>query len=216
VEEKITHFQRLSLKPTSENDKGSRMDRLSPPGHRLGVIIETTRLRLRPYLDDDLDRLVALAGNWEVARWLTSMPHPYKASHGRRWITHVRAAHQAGKPLSFAIALRTSDQLIGGGGLDGAGGDGGGGPALGYWLGQPYWGAGYGREALAAIIQYGFHTLKLETIQAIAAPDNLASQSILRACGLAKAAEIDLVTPMRTRTMRASLFRISRREYAPE
>jgi RimJ/RimL family protein N-acetyltransferase len=62
---------------------------------------------------------------------------------------------------SFAIALKKTDRLIGGIGLDGSTGDGSEEPALGYWLGQPYWGDGYAREAAAAVIDYGFRTLGL-------------------------------------------------------
>jgi len=41
-----------------------------------GVVIETARLRIRSYRDDDLADLVALAGNWEIARWVGTIPHP--------------------------------------------------------------------------------------------------------------------------------------------
>jgi RimJ/RimL family protein N-acetyltransferase len=88
-----------------------------------------------------------------------------------------------------------------------------GSPRWGYWLGQPYWGRGFGREAVAAIIDHGFRTLGLETVRACTDPANVASQRILEACGLRKVAEIDLVTPMRLGARRAPLFRLSRQEY---
>ena len=125
----------------------------------------------------------------------------------------MRREHATGRPRTFAIALKSTDRLIGGGGLDGSGGDGSEEPALGYWLGQPYWRRGFGREAAAAVIDYGFRTLGLETIRAVADPANVASQKILQACGLRKVAEIDLVTPTRLGARRAPLFRISRRDY---
>jgi hypothetical protein len=50
------------------------------------------------------------------------------------------------------------DRLIGGVGLDGTTGDSSEEPALGYWVGQPYWGNGYAREATAALIDYRFRT----------------------------------------------------------
>jgi hypothetical protein len=39
-----------------------------------GVVIETARLRIRSLCEDDLAELVALIGNWEVARWVSSVP----------------------------------------------------------------------------------------------------------------------------------------------
>jgi RimJ/RimL family protein N-acetyltransferase len=134
------------------------------------VQIETARLRLRAHRDDDLAELVLLAGDWEVARWLAMMPHPYGESDGRDWIALVREDHATGRPRRFAIALKDTDQLIGGVGLDGSTGDKSEEPALGYWLGEPYWGRGYAREAVAAVLDYGLRILGLATIRAYTGP----------------------------------------------
>ena len=174
------------------------------------TVIETPRLRLRPFRDGDLADLVALAGNRAVSRWLAAMPNPYAEAHGRDWIAHVRRDHAGGRPRSFAIALKAFDRLIGGGGLDGHPGDASTEPALGYWLGEPYWGKGYGREAVAALIDYGFRVLGLETIRAHADPANRASQKLLLDCGLKRAGEIHLVQPTHHGATRAPLFRIAR------
>jgi 8-oxo-dGTP diphosphatase len=98
-------------------------------------VIETGRLRMRSLRDGDLKDLVALAGNWQVARWLATMPHPYTDADGREWITRVRQDHATGLPRRFAIALKETDILIGGVGLDGSTGDESEEPALGYWVG---------------------------------------------------------------------------------
>jgi RimJ/RimL family protein N-acetyltransferase len=44
--------------------------------------IEKARLRIRCYCDDDLAELVLLAANWEIARWVGTMPHPYTEPAG--------------------------------------------------------------------------------------------------------------------------------------
>jgi ribosomal-protein-alanine N-acetyltransferase len=106
--------------------------------------------------------------------------------------------------------LKETDRLIGGVGLDGNTGDGSDEPALGYWLGQPYWGNGYAREAAAAVIVYGFRTLGLKTIRAYTDPGNAASQKVLLQCGLKQVGEIELLTPTHHGERRAPLFRISR------
>ena len=138
----------------------------TPSAGATGVIVETERLRMRAHRDDDLADLVVLAGNWEIVRWVGTVPHPYSEADGREWIARVRENHATGRPRRFAIALKETDRLIGGVGLDGSTGDGSEEPALGYWLGQPYWGNGYAREAAAAVIDYGFRTLGLEPIRA--------------------------------------------------
>lgn len=175
-----------------------------------GIVIETARLRIRALRDDDAGRLLRLIGTWEVARWLSNVPHPYTDADGRAWIDLVRKDHETGRPTRFAIALKDDDGLIGGAGLDGDAGDGSTEPSLGYWLGQPYWGNGYAREAVAAIIQYGFATLGTESIRAYTDPSNTPSQKVLVHCGLANAGEIELLQPTRHGARRAPLFRILR------
>jgi RimJ/RimL family protein N-acetyltransferase len=181
------------------------------------VVIETRRLRMRALRDDDLAELVTLINNWEVARWVSSVPHPYTEAYGREWIARVREDHATGRPLRFAIALKETDRLIGGVGLDGSTGDDSEEPALGYWLGQPHWGNGYAREAVTAVIDYGLRHLGMETIRAYTDPGNLASQKVLLHCGLKKVGEIELAKPTRQGARRAPLFRIGRvgcRNYA--
>jgi RimJ/RimL family protein N-acetyltransferase len=172
--------------------------------------IETARLRIRCHRDDDLAHLVALVGNWEVARWVSLMPHPYTEQDSRYWIELVKTDHATGEPRRFAVALKENDRLIGGIGLDGYSADGSTEPALGYWLGEPYWGNGYAGEAVAAVIDYGFRHLGFETIRAYTDPSNARSQRVLLRAGFKEAGEIDLITPTRHGGRRAPLFRISR------
>ncbi len=174
-----------------------------------GVIIESARLRLRSLQDDDLAELVDLIGNWEVARWVSNVPYPYSEADGREWTALVQQDHATGRPRRFAIAMKETDQIVGGVGLDGSTGDESDEPSLGYWLGQPYWGKGYGREAVAAVIDYGFRILGMETIRAYTDPGNVRSQKVLRHCGLVHVGEIKLTKATRHGARRAPLFRIS-------
>lgn len=175
------------------------------------VVIETNRLRMRALHDGDLADLVTLANNWQVARWVSTMPHPYSEADGREWIARVQQDHATGRPRRFAIALKQTDRLIGGVGLDGSTGDESEEPALGYWLGEPYWGNGYAREAVAAVIDYGLRTLGMSTIRAYTDPSNLASQRVLLHCGLKHVGEIELTKLTRHSARRTPLFRISAR-----
>jgi 8-oxo-dGTP diphosphatase len=170
---------------------------------------------LRSHRDEDLVDLVALINDWEIARWVSSVPNPYAEADGREWIARVQQDHAASQPRRFAIAITKTDRLIGGVGLDGSTSDASAEPALGYWLGRPYWGNGYAREAVAAVIDYGLRTLDLETIRAYTDPSNLASQKVLLRCGLAKVGEIELIRPTRNGARHAPLFRISQQVPAP-
>jgi RimJ/RimL family protein N-acetyltransferase len=182
-------------------------------GKTSGVMIETARLRIRSLRDDDLADLVMLINNWQLARWTASVPYPYTEADGRTWIALVQQDQASGLPRSFAVALKKTDRLIGGVGLDGSAGDESEEHALGYWIGQPYWDNGYGREAVAAIIDYGFRTLGIETIRAHTDPSNTPSQKVLLYCGLKNVGEIQLTKPTRHGARRAPLFRITREDF---
>ena len=179
------------------------------PGNVPGIVIETARLRLRLLRDPDLAELVRLINDWEVARWVSNVPHPYTEADGREFMALMRQNHATGRPQRFTIALKETDRLVGGVGLDGDRGRDTDEAALGYWLGQPYWRRGYAREAVAALIEYGFRTLGLKTIRAYSDPANARSQTVLLSCGLAHVAEIVLPKPTRNGAQRAPLFRIT-------
>jgi len=132
---------------------------------------------MRSLRDDDLIDLVTLAGNWQIARWLATMPHPYTEAHGREWIARVQQDHATGPPRRFAIALNETDRLIGGIGLDGSTGDESEEPALGYWLGQPHWGNGYAREAVGAMKAEERRTSKVARSRRAATPHGRRSPS---------------------------------------
>ena len=46
------------------------------PADHPDIALETARLRLRSLREDDLANLIALIDNWEVARWVSRVPHP--------------------------------------------------------------------------------------------------------------------------------------------
>lgn len=53
----------------------------------------------------------------------------------------------------------------------------------GYYFARRYWGQGYGKEALAAVLDFGFGALGLNRIEAMVYPENVASSALLRSLG---------------------------------
>jgi [ribosomal protein S5]-alanine N-acetyltransferase len=144
-------------------------------------VLETERLTLRAFRTDDAPRVQRLAGDEAVAR-TTFLPYPYNAGHAESWIRHQEEDYLAGRLTNFAIELRATEELIGSIGLMLE-------PAyrhaqLGYWLGVPYWGQGYGTEAAKAVVAYGFNNLQLHRIYAAHFSNNPASGRILIKLGM--------------------------------
>lgn len=146
----------------------------------------TSRLELRPPRRDDAPRLQSLCGNWKVARMLEAVPHPYPDGLAESFIADQTAQRESGEAFVFAIALAEdaadapAGELIGVIGLE-RGGDGI--YAVGYWLGEPWWGRGYISEAAKRVIQFAFEDLRVEKLRSAHFADNPASGRILRKCG---------------------------------
>ena len=54
---------------------------------------------------------------------------------------------------------------------------------LGYYIGAPYAGQGYMREALMLVSEYAFHDLELHRLEANIQPQNLVSIALARSVG---------------------------------
>ena len=87
-----------------------------------------------------------------------------------------------GELVNFAIVRRADNALLGAIGLrinqqhTHA--------ELGYWIGQPYWNAGYCTEAAHAVVAYGFEGLKLHRIHASHMTRNPASGRVMQKIGM--------------------------------
>jgi ribosomal-protein-alanine N-acetyltransferase len=140
--------------------------------------LETARLRLREYLESDIEELVPLIGAREVAATTLRISHPYTEQDAKAFLVLVQ---EPGR-LWLAISLRGDGRQIGGIGLtvdqqhQHA--------ELGYWLGAPYWGKGYATEAAREMLRYGFEDLCLHRIYASHFKHNPASGRVLVKLGM--------------------------------
>jgi ribosomal-protein-alanine N-acetyltransferase len=143
-------------------------------------IIEDARIRLRPMRADDAPALFVLHGNQAVMRYWSTTAWTSPAAA----LAHLEhaAAVTADGALPWAIALRETDELIGGVTLFNistthrrA--------ELGYSLAQAYWGQGIAIEAVRLGLGYAFDTLGLERVEADTDPRNLPSRRMLERLG---------------------------------
>jgi [ribosomal protein S5]-alanine N-acetyltransferase len=162
-------------------------DRHGRPAKRAAILsaiptLETARLLLRPFELADAPQVQRLAGAWEVANTMLTLPHPYPDGAAKRWIaTHAKAARK-GKILNLAVCLKDG-MLIGGVSLMGFDTDHRRGE-LGYWIGKEYWGQGYCSEAAGALVRFGFERLGLNRIYGQHMSRNAASGRVLQKIGL--------------------------------
>ena len=145
-------------------------------------VLETARLRLRPYAPADAPRLQQLAGDPAVAATTLNIPHPYPDGAAEAWIGAHAAKWAAHTELVLATTLMGTGELLGSVGLtiqeehEKA--------ELGYWVGVPHWNRGYATEAVRAVIAWGFATLGLSRIQAHHFAETPASGRVMAKAGM--------------------------------
>lgn len=142
--------------------------------------VETRRLTLRPYRDDDVDALYRIQGDREAMRFT------YWAPSRQECEERLRAYAALAGRLGFApwtVVLRNGSRVIGWGGLNIDPFDPGWGPEVAYFLHPTCWGRGLATEIVQASLEHGFLDCNLDVIGAFARAENLASIRVLEKCG---------------------------------
>jgi RimJ/RimL family protein N-acetyltransferase len=142
----------------------------------------TDRLVLREFTLEDASEVQRLVGQWEVARMMSNVPHPYEDGMAEEWIATHRPAFEAGERLTFAVVLREGGTLIGSITLHLNAQDEN--AELAYWIGKPYWRQGYCTEAAKELVRYGFEDLGLHRIHSNHFGSNLASGKVMQKVGM--------------------------------
>jgi RimJ/RimL family protein N-acetyltransferase len=138
--------------------------------------LDTPRLHLRPPVEQDAAAIVAIAGDWEVARRLARVPHPYTDADVRFFLDQV-----VPNEPTWAILCRETSQLIGMISLapdtDGRSAE------LGYYIARDHWGRGFATEAARAIIEVGIESFGFPKLNSGYHTDNPASGRVLAKLG---------------------------------
>jgi ribosomal-protein-alanine N-acetyltransferase len=141
--------------------------------------LETERLLLRPPLASDIPAFVPLIGDFEVAKNLSRVPHPYQESDAQEFLDRMVQARASGTDFNFAITRKSDGAYMGACGVHLRSGP----FEFGYWLGKPFWGMGYATEAARRLVSFAFEDLKITELIAGWFHDNPASGRVLEKLG---------------------------------
>jgi RimJ/RimL family protein N-acetyltransferase len=138
--------------------------------------LDTARLHLRRPVEQDADAIISIVGDWEVARRLARVPHPYTDADVRFFFTHV-----VPNEPTWAILWRQTGRLIGMTSLvpaaDGRSAE------LGYYVARDHWGRGIATEAALAITRVAFESFGYLKLTSGYYTDNAASGRVLAKLG---------------------------------
>lgn len=145
------------------------------------MILETERLILRPWKDEDAEDLFEFAKDPAVggaAGW-----NPHKSVDESLEIIH----NVLSAPETFAVVPKDEGRAVGSIGLMRGERSNLGIPEneaeIGYWIGVPFWGRGLIPEAVRELVRYGFEELKLNRIWCGYFDGNEKSKRVQEKCG---------------------------------
>ena len=148
------------------------------------AILRTERTLLRPYVESDVDDVLAYAQLEEWSRYhLPRVPFPYARSDAEEFIA-ATLAKRWDEESHWAIVI--DERVVGGlslGRREPAS------PAeLGYSLAPSHWNRGLTTEAARAVLDYAFYVLPLELIEARADARNVGSIWVMEKLGMRRTA----------------------------
>ncbi len=164
------------------------------------TILKCKRLQLRPLTNEDAPQIALLAGEWDIARMTDRIPYPYQEQDALKWIDGLPAEEQV-----FAIDL--DGTLIG---LCGLMERKSGEAEIGYWIGKPWWGAGYATEATSALLSYCFKHRKLSRLICCHYIDNPASARVIQKLGFEESGECSAWCQARRKNVLAITYELKR------
>jgi [ribosomal protein S5]-alanine N-acetyltransferase len=147
-------------------------------------LLTTSRLHLRALTQLDRQALFAIYGDAEVMHYASDPPFP-DLSYVDQMLTSVATLFQQRQSIEWGITLQHDDAVIGTCGLhsfDFAQGS----AEIGCLLMRSYWGQSLMRQALEAVIAFGFDVLKLNTIHADIDAPNIRSIRLFQRLGFAQ------------------------------
>lgn len=159
-------------------------------------MIETERLILRPWQENDAESLFKYAKDPDIGPVAGWLPHK-SAEESLNIIKTVFSA-----PEIYAVVLKSTDEPIGSCGImfsnslhsaDMEDNE----AEIGYWIGKPYWGQGLIPEAVKALIHRCFNELSLTAIWCGYYDGNHKSRRVCEKCGfLYHHTNSDIISPL--------------------
>ena len=157
----------------------------------IAPVLETGRLRLRPWRPEDAPALYAYASHPEVGPAAGWRPHATLAE-SRKW-TALWSSPACPEPI-WAITERGEDRPFGAIALHT--GEDPACPTLGYTLAQGRWGHGLMAEAATAVLAWAFGPGGFARVRTWHYPENGRSRRVIEKCGFRYVTTFDRGRPL--------------------
>ena len=150
------------------------------------MILETDRLILREYVEEDFDALFEILSDTET---MQHYPAPFDENKTRNWINWNLDNYKKYGFGLWAVVLKETGEFIGDCGITLQNIDGEQLPEIGYHIHKDYWRKGYAREAASAVRDWAFANTAFDTLYSYMKYTNVASYSTAASIGMTKIKE---------------------------
>lgn len=152
------------------------------------IILETERLILRQYTQDDFDALYEILSDPET---MQHYPKPYDTKGTQRWLDwNFQNYSEYGFGL-WAVVLKESGEFIGDCGITMQTIDGEELPEIGYHIHKKHWRKGLGGEAACAVRDWAFEHTPYDRLYSYMTSSNTASYSTAASIGMTRVKEFE-------------------------
>lgn len=144
-------------------------------------LLRTKRLCLRKMTEADAPRLFNIWSNPDVTKFMNIETFSSE-EQAKEMIHFLHELAAQNKAIRYTIIENSTNQIIGSCGFNTLDFENSK-AEIGYELDRPFWGNGYGREAISCLINEAFNHLNLMRIEAEVEPENLNSIKLLKKSG---------------------------------
>jgi RimJ/RimL family protein N-acetyltransferase len=149
--------------------------------------LQTPRLLVRPWREDDIPGVYAICQDPEVQRW-TTVPSPYQMKDAEWFVReHTPKGFRSGDEATFGIFVKGTGQIAGAVGLGGITSyvvnRGVRTAEIGYWGSPETRGNGYVTEAVREVVRWGFEEVGLGRVVWQAFDGNIPSRRVIEKLG---------------------------------
>lgn len=143
-------------------------------------VVEGDGVRLRPFTEADVPRVVEGIGDADTQHLLSFMPRDPDEEAGRRYVEQVTERLATGSTLTWAWCAADDDRLLGVVGIYRVDAE----PEIGYWTHPDARRRGLTTRAAATAVRYAFEELGLPRLEGYASAVNIGSLLVLERLGM--------------------------------
>ena len=144
-------------------------------------ILETARLRLRRFRDEDADVVFAIIGDRVAMQFY---PKTFGPEDAKQWVARNQRRYREDGYGLFAVMLKDSEEVIGYCGIIKQNVEDETAMEVGYHFRRDQWGRGYATEAARACMGLAFDSFGADKVISLIRPENLPSRRVAERNGM--------------------------------